>query len=110
MPDFVCRANIDHYLELLNDPDLSTGKRATVVKLLIGEADKLSYYQDQLNFAESRAASGREWLAQLRCLCDAEDPIDRAQTDRVIAAFETKQRLMDDFCHKLRTKVMNSGL
>jgi hypothetical protein len=97
MPDFMCRANIDHYLELLNDPDLSTEKRATVVKLLIGEEDKLSYFQDQLKFAESRAARGREWLSQLRYLRDAEDPIDRAQTDRVIAAFEINQSLLDNF-------------
>ena len=42
MPLFVFRANIDHYLELLNDADFPTERRATVVKLLIAEEDKLS--------------------------------------------------------------------
>ena len=44
------------------------------------------------------------------CVRDAEGPMDRAQTDRVIAAFEINQRLLDAFCHRLRTKLMNSRL
>ena len=110
MDGFIARANIDHYLDLLHHGDLAPERHAAVIKLLIAEEDKLSHFQDQLKFAESRAARGREWLSQLRYLRDAEDPIDRAQTDRVIAAFENNQRLLDDFCHRLRTKMKNSGL
>jgi len=41
MSDFVYRANVDHYLELLHDPNLTTQKRATVVKLLITQRSAL---------------------------------------------------------------------
>ena len=45
MRDFIHRANIDHYLELLNDPGLTAEKGATIVKLLVAEEDKLSHNQ-----------------------------------------------------------------
>ena len=41
MDSFVARANIDHYIGLLNDPGLAPENRATVTVLLIQEVDKL---------------------------------------------------------------------
>ena len=37
MDSFIARANIDHYIGLLNKDDLSPKTRATVTKLLIEE-------------------------------------------------------------------------
>jgi hypothetical protein len=82
MRDFIHRANIDHYIELLNNPDLATDKRATITKLLVAEEDKISHRQEQLEFAESRAAKGRERLSQPRSMRDDKNSTDRAGADR----------------------------
>ena len=112
MPDFIYRANIDHYLELLDDSNVATERHAMVVKLLIEEEDKLGYYQEQLEFAESRAANGRDRLNRQRQKLDAIDQFapHRAVAERLLANFEATQKLLDDFCHRLRTKAMISRL
>jgi hypothetical protein len=112
MDRFIARANIDHYLGLLNDEGLASEKRATVVKLLIAEEDKLSHDQEQLGFAESRAANGRDRLNGLRQKLDGVDPsaAHRPTAERLVANVEATQKLLDDFCQQLRTKVMNSRL
>ena len=109
MPNSVFRANIDRYLELLNDPDLSTERRAIIVKLLIEEQDKLSPNQEQLQFAESRLANGRDRLDQLRAKRDG-GTVDPARADHLIATFEITQRLLEHFCDQLFAKVVNSRL
>jgi hypothetical protein len=98
MDRFIARANIDHYLDLLNDGHLASEKQAVVVKLLIAEEDKLSRDMEQLQFAEAHAASGRERLSQLRYVRNGQDPIDHARMDRPIANFQITQPLLDDFC------------
>ena len=62
---FVARANIYLYIDLLNDADLAPEIRATVTKLLIEEEDKLGDVLEQLEFAEKRAADGRNLLNHL---------------------------------------------
>jgi len=110
MHRFVARANIDHYLGLLNsDVMLSADKRATLIKLLIAEEDQLSHDLEQLEFAETRAARGRERLKRVRQLRDAADPADRVNADRLVANIEEAQNLVEGFCHRLREKV-NSRL
>ena len=49
MDSFVARANIDHYIGLLNDPGLAPENRATVTVLLIQEVDKLRGDLEQLD-------------------------------------------------------------
>src|SRR5262249_39399423 len=66
MDGFIARANIDHFLDLLKDGDLAPERRATIVRLLIEEEDKLGHDLEQLDFAESRAENGRRRLQQLR--------------------------------------------
>ena len=70
MDSFVARANIDHYIALLNDPDVAVEKRATVTTLLMQEVDKLRGDLEQLEFAERRAADGRDRLHHLRSRLD----------------------------------------
>jgi hypothetical protein len=64
MHRYIARANIDHYLDLLNSTDLSAEKRAILTKLLIEEEDKLSLDMEHLEFTERRAADGRERVKQ----------------------------------------------
>ncbi len=83
MPDFIFRANIDHYLELLNDHELATDKRASVVKLLIEEEDKLGHHHEQLEFAEVRLAKYRNHVNRLTNLrngfADGSEDRERAE-------------------------------
>ncbi len=112
MPDFVLHANIDHYLELLYDHDLAADRRATTMKLLVEEENKLSHLHEQLDFAEDRAANGRNRLNGLRQKLDGLDPsaAHRPTAERLLANFEATQKLLDEFCHQLRTRAMNSRL
>ena len=112
MPDYIFRANIDHYLELLYEDNLATEKRAMVSKLLIEEEDKLARYQEQLEFAENRAADGRTRLDAARQKLDGIDPFaaHRPAAERLVANFEATQRLLEEFCLQLRAKVTNSPL
>ena len=109
MDRFVARANIDHYLGLLDDSGLALEKRATVTKLLIQEEDSLAHDIEQLEFAETRAASGRGRLNDMRCKLDLSEPEHRAQAERLVAIFEATQNLLDGFCHRLRNKANNRG-
>ncbi|MDE2064293.1 MAG: hypothetical protein KGJ00_17990 [Bradyrhizobium sp.] len=111
MPDSVFRANIDHFLETLDDSDLAPESYAAIVKRLVEEEDKLGRYQEQLEFAESRAANGRSRLDRLRWMRDGEvDAAQRAGLDRLIATFELTQRLLDNFCRQLRRQAATSPL
>ena len=108
MHQFIARENIDHYLHLLNGTGLGPEKRATVTKLLIEELDHLGDDVAQLEFAETRAASGRDRLNEVRRkLGDMSAPEHRAQAERLVANFEATQKLLDGFCHHLRNKVSN---
>lgn len=106
MHRYIAHANIDHYLGLLNDHDLASDKRDVVTKLLIEEEDKLAHDLEQLQFAEQRAAQCRDRLKRLRqTVADTADLKVRAQGERLLANFEDLQRLIDEFCHRLRDRV-----
>jgi hypothetical protein len=109
MDQFIARANIDHYLTLLNGGDLPTDRHATITKLLIAEEDKLSHALEHLEFAETRAANGRERLNHLRRLRDTAHLADREQAERLVANVEALQQLLDSFCRQLQSRV-NSRL
>ena len=108
---FIARANIDNYISLLNaDVLLSPEKRGTIIKLLIAEEDKLSHDLEQLEFAETRAANGRERLNHVRHLRDNAEPRIRDNAERLVANVEAIQQLLEDFCHKLRGQVKSLPL
>jgi hypothetical protein len=54
MHRYIARANIGHYLSVLSSTDLTERNRETVIKLLVGEEDRLSHDLEQLQFAEDR--------------------------------------------------------
>jgi hypothetical protein len=103
----IARANIDHYLGLLDDESLTSEGRASVTKLLIEEEDKFSHDLEQLQFAESRAANGRVRLDGLRQKLEGitEFAVQQPTAERLLANFEAMQKLLDDFCDHLRAKV-----
>jgi hypothetical protein len=105
MDSFIARANIDHYISLLKDCDLSPKTRATVTKLLVEEEDGLAHDIEQLEFAETRAANGRDQLNRMRSQLEISAPQHRAQAERLVGNFEATQKLLDGFCHQLRAKV-----
>ncbi|MBB4371717.1 hypothetical protein GGD63_004518 [Bradyrhizobium sp. cir1] len=112
MQRYVARANIDHYIGLLNGGDLPAHNRDTILKLLIAEEDTLSHDLEQLEFAESRAASGRQRLNHLTGLRSAFAPgtTERAQADRLVVNFEKLQALLDELCRRLNDRVNARGL
>ncbi len=105
--DVVARTNIDLFIGLLNDVDLAPGRRAVITKLLIEEEDKLGCDLELLQFAETRAANGRERLNRLREKLDSREIAEpaRALAERQVANFEAIQGILDSFCHQLRQKV-----
>lgn len=112
MHQYVGRANIDHYLGLLNGGDLSPHNRGTITRLLIAEEDKLSHDLEHLEYAERRAASGRERLNYVRNLraTFAFGTPEREQAERLLVNIENLQTMLDDFCHRLRDKINARGL
>ena len=112
MDQYIARANIDHYLSLLNTTDLSPQNRSTIGKLLVAEEDKLSHDLEQLEFAEARAAKCRDRVDHFRRLRDAfaEGSTDRARADGLLANFQAIHELVENFCHHMRGRVNSRRL
>lgn len=111
MDNYIAHANIDHYLELLGEDDISPAKRAVVTKLLIEEANKLSHDLEQLQFAESRAAACRHRLIRLQRQRDSfESSADRMRADSRVQTSEAILTEVESFCSRMRKKVQNRGL
>jgi hypothetical protein len=107
MDDYVAKANIDHYLSMLNGADLTSQNRTMITKLLVAEEDKLARDLEQLDFAEARAAKCRERLNYFSRLRDSfpAGSAERAHADKLLATFESTHQLVEQFCQRLRQKV-----
>ncbi len=112
MDSYVPRANIDHFFSVLTTQHLSDGNRDTIMKLMIAEEDKLGRDLEHLQFAEDRVARSRDRVNYLRKLRDAfaDGSTERVQADKMLGNFETIHRLMEEFCHRMRTKVNSSRI
>ncbi len=112
MDHYIARANMDHYLGLLDDADLPPHNRSTITKLLIAEEDKLSHDIECLEFAELRTAKSQDRVEHARRLRNTfrEGTIERKTADKVVANCEALQDLMEQFCHQMRQKVNASRL
>jgi Spy/CpxP family protein refolding chaperone len=112
MDRYVARANIDHYLSLLNGSDLAPHNRSTITKLLIAEEDKLGRDLEHLEFAEARAAKSRDRLNYFRKLREAfaEGSPDRARADSLLKNMEAIHKLWEQFCQEMRERLNSSHL
>jgi hypothetical protein len=72
--------------------------------VLIEEEDKLARDLEQLEFAETRAAKGRKRLNHVRTIRDGLVPgsVEHLQAERLVVNFEAIQKLLEEFCHRLR--------
>jgi DNA-binding NarL/FixJ family response regulator len=104
---FITRANIDHFLGLLNRSDLTPHNCGKITKLLIAEEDKLGRDLEFLQFAEARTAASRERVNHFRKLRNSfvEGSSHRALADGVLKNFETIQNLMERFCRQMRETI-----
>ncbi len=112
MDTFVARANIDHYLGLLDSRDLAPNKRPAIIKLLIEEEDKLSHHLEQLEFAEARFARCIQRMDHLTKLRDgfADGSTDRARAEMVLATFEVSYQLTEQFYRRMRERADGRGI
>ncbi len=111
MDGFVARANLDHYLSLLNG-NLTSHNRGTITKLMIEEEDKFSHDLESLEFAENRTAKATDRANHFRKLRDAfiEGADDRARADGILANVEATLVLMEQFCSRLRARANSHRL
>src|SRR5512135_2680923 len=112
MDRFIARANIDHYLEMLNNHDVSTRNRSMITKLLIEEEDKLGRDLEQLEFAENKAVACRTRADRQRRLLDSFDPgsADWVQAERLLVNFESLAQFVEGFCQQMRKRVSENRL
>ena len=112
MDNYIARANIDHYLELLRNDDTPPETRSIIAKLLIEEENKLSQNLEQLEFAETRLAACRDRVNQLRRRRDsfAEGSASHTQADGLLQSSEGILTQVENFCRHMRKKVEGSGL
>ncbi|HTO62202.1 MAG TPA: hypothetical protein VMM15_13215 [Bradyrhizobium sp.] len=112
MDRYIGRANIDHYLSLLNGSDLMPQSRSTITKLLIAEEDKLSHDLEHLEFAETRAADSRDRVNHVRKLREAfvEGSTDRAHADRLLTNVEAIHDVIEQFCRQMRQTINSRRL
>jgi hypothetical protein len=112
MDNFIARANIDFLLEMLKNHDGLAHNRTTITRLLIEEENKLSRDQEQLAFAESRAAVCRDRADRQRRLLDTFDPgsTDWVRAERLLVNFESLAQFVEGFRQQMRRQVNGSRL
>jgi len=110
MDRFVAHANIDRYLDMLKDGNVSAHNRSMINKLLIEEENKLGRDREQLEFAETRAAACRARADRQRHLLDSFNPgsADWMQAERLLVNFESLAQFVEVFCQQMRKQANES--
>lgn len=106
MNQYIPRANINHYLGLLQG-NLTAQGRTSITKLLIAEEDKLAHDLEHFEFAESKAAESRDRVNRIRLLRASfcEGSSERADADRLLENAEGIHELIERFCHQFRSRL-----
>ena len=109
---YVAKANVDHFIGLLNSSDLTPDKRTNITELLIAELDKLAHDLEHLEFAQKKVTEGREKVNGVRNIRNGHPfgTAEREQAERLLVACENLQTVLEDFCHRLRAKVTSRGI
>jgi len=107
MHSYVARANVDHYLGILNGNDLAAQHRSTTMALLIAELDKLSEDVEHLGFAESKVAGSRQQVARAASIRDSfgAGTSQRTDAEAYLVHLEEVHTVLDGFCHRLRNRI-----
>lgn len=107
MHGYVARANVDHYLGILSGHDLALQHRSTTMALLIAELDKLSGDVEHLEFAESKVAGSRQQVARAASIRDSfgVGTSQRTDAETYLIHLENIHTVLDDFCHRLRSRI-----
>ena len=100
MHRFVAKANVDHFIGLLSSSDLTPNKIRDITALL------------HLDFAEKKVAEGREKVSGVRNMRNSHrfGTTERQQAENLLLAGENLQTVLEDFCHRLRVKVVGRPL
>ncbi|MCG2630761.1 hypothetical protein L6654_29425 [Bradyrhizobium sp. WYCCWR 13023] len=112
MHRFVAKANVDHFIGLLSSSDLTPNKRRDITALLVAELHKLAHDLEHLDFAEKKVAEGREKVSGVRSMRNSHrfGTTERQQAEDLLVAHENLQTVLEDFCHRLRVKVVGRPL
>ncbi|HET7888051.1 MAG TPA: hypothetical protein VFL62_17645 [Bradyrhizobium sp.] len=112
MDEYIARANIDHYLDLLHNADIPSQNRAMINKLLLEEEDKLGQSLAQLEFADAKAAVCRARADRQRRLMDSFEPgtDDWVTAERLLVNFESLAQFVEGYCHQMRRRVAGNRI
>ncbi|QOZ54658.1 hypothetical protein [Bradyrhizobium sp. CCBAU 53338] len=112
MHRFIARANVDHFIGLLNGNDLTTDKRTGVTGLLIAELDKLAHELENLEFVERKATEGRDRVNLVRNARNGHPfgTTEREHAERLLIGCENLQTVLEDSCRRLRAKINSSSV
>lgn len=107
---YIARGNIDHFLGLLHNPNVTMESRSMITKLLVTEEDKLGHDLEQLEFAEAKAAACRHSADRQKRLMDSFEPgsEDWVTAERLLVIFESLAQFVEGFCRQMREKVNGS--
>lgn len=112
MHGFIAKANVDHFIGLLNGSDLTPDKRTDITKLLIAELNKFAHDLEHLEFTEKRAVDGRDRVNRVRDIRNGHPfgTTEHEQAERLLVSCENLQTVLEDFCHRLRERVNLRGI
>ena len=104
MDQFMAQANIDHYLELLQDGTRPPNDGSMIHRLSLQEENKLARSQEQLDFVEIRVAKLRQHYDQLSSWRDGfeEASPERAKADAMVEKSKFSLYLLEAYCGQMR--------
>ncbi len=107
MRDFIAQQNVDHYLLLLQKPELPTDQQRTLQSLLVEEENLLARDREQLELAERRVHDGKQRIRKLKQTVAQSNADQRLRDSNssLVAVMERTQQLLEDFHRMLRNEL-----
>ena len=107
MRDFIAEQNVDHYLSMLQKPQLASDQRTTLQKLLVEEENLLGRNREQLELADRRVHEGKQRIRKLKQTVANWHADERAREPNLslVTAMEKTQELLEDFHRTLRNEL-----
>jgi hypothetical protein len=105
---FITKENVEHFLRMLQTPDLETATAGTLQKLLADELSKLTRNREELGLAQQRVREGADQIKRLQGITDArrfDDEHRERSLMALLATMKTTQQLLVDFEHTFRIEL-----